>query len=578
MIKLLRGSGASIGVWIILGVLALAFGLTFGIPSDGITIGDSAFANAFGEDVRAEDWNYQRNAVQHVVPVPEDQRLAAKAYAREEIFESILERAVYLDVADELGLAADVHDAEMLTRDGSYIVMGESKDWLGDVPFNYDSLFKQRWVPGFSTNEKGYLDRQREEILARTVRDLLAATTVVPESEVRAAYDADVDQLSLRYVRFEAIDYATLVDPTPEEIDAHVQSERETLEKAFESQGPRFTKLPKQWRLRFLKASRPAALAEDADAQAKAAHAAAEAAAKAKIEDARRRLAAGEDFRRVARELSDDAPTAADGGEYGWVSLEGTGSGLEPAVDEAAKELEAGGVSGRIDGEEGYYMVQVVGLREGDVAMEDALRELAEEAVKRERGKALAKQAAEEALLAAKGGKTLAELFPPPGAAVDPSAESDDRPQMQTTGFFRRGGQVPGIGVSPELTKAAWDADPKAEFIDRVFEVPTGFVVAGIDERKQPSDEDYAAQRPKFAAQLALAKSRRVTAHFAKRRCTDAIGQGRLKGDDAQIGRLLTYDFQGDEPAPERVPYRMCDHVGNQGGLLRLQMNLGSAF
>lgn len=575
MIKLLRSGGASIGVWIILGVLALAFGLTFGVPSDSISLGSSAYATAFGDEIRNEDWAYQQSAVQQVARLPEDQRFAAQIGVREEIFESILERKVLADVADEVGLAASTRDAELLTVGGNMIVLGQTIDWLGDLPFNYENLFKQNWVPRFRTNEKGYLERQRQEILARNVRDLIATTIVVPEDEVRKAYEADVDRLSLRYVRFEGLDFAALVDPTPAEIESYVAENEEALDAKFAGQGPRFTKLPKQSRLRFLKVNRPAKPADDADAEAKAAFADADKKALDKIAEAQKRLAAGEDFRRVARELSDDAPTARGGGDYGWVSLEGTGSGLEPVVDEAAQALEPGKVSARIDGQEGYYLVQVVGTREGDVPKQEAFAELAEEAVKRERGNALAKQAAEEALLNVKGGKTLAELFPPEGAA-DPLADGDDpsRPKMQITGPFKRGDQVPGLGLNPELTNAAWSADAKAEVLEQVFEVPTGFVVAGIESRSEPSDSEYAERRAELATGLAQQRALKVTAHFAKRRCTDALGKGEIKGNDALIGRLMTYDIEGDEPMPDRIPYRMCDRVGNGGGMLRLPVSL----
>ena len=571
MLKFLRTGGASLGVWIILGILAVAFGLSFGLPSDSISVsgGSGTYAKVYGDDIRDGDFQYQAAVASTIFRVPEDPRQQMIMRARESIFDGILEREIMADAGREMGLETDAHDAELLTRDGTMIAYGFSIDWLGTTPFNYQNLFKGSWLPRFGTTERAYLDFQKDEVLARTVRDVIAASTVVPESRLREVYEAQAERIDLRYVRFDGLAFSELVDPSDEEIADYVQAHSEELDQKRTSQGERFTKLPAQVRLRFLKANRPAALPEGAVAAAEAEWKKQDAAAKARVADAQRRIAAGEDFRRVARELSQDESTARGGGDYGWVSLEGTGSGLEPAVDEAAKALDVGGVSPLVVGEEGYYLVQIAGKREGDVSAEDAMRELAEEAVKRERGKVLAKQAAQEALLNLKGGKTMAELFPPAGA------QGPGVTAMETTGPFPRGPQIPGLGIAPELSNAAWAADAKTEALEQVFELPTGYVIAGIESRKEASDEEFAEQREMIADALTREKALRVTAHFAKRRCTDAVGQGELVGNDAQIKRLMTYDADAQAEFPDLRPYTLCDLVGNRGGVFNATRGLG---
>ena len=154
--------------------------------------------------------------------------------------------------------------------------------------------------------------------------------------------------------------------------------------------------------------------------------------------------------------------TAARGGDYGWASVEGTGTGLDPMIDQTAATLKAGEVSGVVESEEGLYLVRVDGVREGDVPQEEALRELAEEAVVRERGKALAKQAAMEALQALKDGKKLTELFKSPevAAGIDAlpvegelgelggaaSGGAASGPEIRVTGLFAKERPIPGLG------------------------------------------------------------------------------------------------------------------------------------
>jgi len=70
---------------------------------------------------------------------------------------------------------------------------------------------------------------------------------------------------------------------------------------------------------------------------------------------ARQRLAAGEDFVELSREVS-RAPNAADGGELGFFD-EGS---LTPEIDEVIFSLESGSFSDPVQGPSGYHVFQVL--------------------------------------------------------------------------------------------------------------------------------------------------------------------------------------------------------------------------
>jgi peptidyl-prolyl cis-trans isomerase C len=70
---------------------------------------------------------------------------------------------------------------------------------------------------------------------------------------------------------------------------------------------------------------------------------------------ARQRLAAGEDFVEVSREVS-RAPNAADGGELGFFDQ----GSLTPEIDEVVFSLEAGAFSDPVQGPSGYHVFQVL--------------------------------------------------------------------------------------------------------------------------------------------------------------------------------------------------------------------------
>jgi peptidyl-prolyl cis-trans isomerase D len=358
-----------------------------------------------------------------------------------------------------------------------------------------------------------------------------------------------------------------------------VESNESVLEQQYESQGTRFTKLPKQVRLRFIEVRKPEEGSGEKDANE----------ARRRASKARARVRAGEDFRQVAREVSEETVSARRGGDYGWVSIEGTGSGLDAVVDEAVETLEDGAVSEVLEGTESFFIVRVEGRREGDVDKAEAFRELAAEAVQAERGKALAKQAAEEALLAVQEGKRLTDLFQTPDAldATDPAIEdmaSSDHPDklvpiahagkplIQITGPFPRHAQVPGLGQNPELVEAAWAADPTEELMPKVFEITTGWVLAGVESKETATDEAYAEARKELYASMMERKAGKMTARWAARRCLEAKGRGEIVGNQKKITRLMTYETKlaVDEKGQRQLrPYAVCDRVGNRGGLLR---------
>lgn len=582
-----RSTVKTVGAWLLLGMLAAAFGLSFGLPSDAITCGVQPLAKTYGKNVLDEDFQYQYRAIALTNKLPDDPKFQEMMGLREEVLDAVLERRVLVELARRMGLTLVEDDAADLTADGHFITLGRTYPWLGGQAFNY-AYFKDRWVPQFMVSESRYLEYQREELLARTVRDVLASVVVVSEAEARAAYDERQNQLSLRYARFETGRFSDLVDPSRADLDEYVAGHRDELVKQYEAQGTRFTKLPKQVRLRYLQIVKPQPPPVDADKAARTIYDAAVAAARGRAEAALKRLTDGEDFRAVARATSDDKSTARRGGDYGWVSIEGTGSGLDPAVDEAAHNLAAGQHSPLVESEEAFYLVKVEGVREGDVPQEEALVELAEEALMQERGKALAKQAAAEALQSLKDGQAMAQLFRTPDAlgapgidALEPIGEAappappagDNRPELRVTGLFSKERPIPGLGVNPDLTRAAWAADPKAEYIDQIFETQDGFVLASVERKETATDEGFAAARAELYRELEDAKAGRVTARLAYHTCMTDKARGDVVAYEPRIRRLMTYDTkEAFDDQGNRIlrPYVVCDRVGNRGGMIGL--------
>jgi hypothetical protein len=600
MLDFLRRSATSVFAWIILGVLALVFGLSFGLPSENLTLGPEKIVKVHGESIGDEDFRYELNLAARLGLVPKEPERRELMGVHEEVLDGIVERIVMSKAAEDMGLQATQKQAEDEVLKGHFIVFGFTLDFLGpDQPFNYD-LFKNSWLAGLRVPEPHYLEYQRQEVLARTLRDVIESSVVVSEAELRKAYDDTANTISLRYARYESSAFADLVDPTPDEIEAYVKAHEADLKAQLATQGSRFTKLAKQHRLWLVEIPRP--LPEvGPDGEPIVPSEESVAAARATAEAARARLDAGEDFRAVAREVSKHQ-SARRGGDYGWVG-EGQ-SGLDAIVDETAAKLEAGETSALLEGESAWWIVRITGRREGDVPEADALAELAEDAVRTQKGKELARQAANEDKDLVLAGTPTSEVFDTSGAlgidvAPGEDAPIEDRPlegeaagkrgrpkvALTETGPFGRGQPIPRLGPAPEVVEAAWNAEEPAdgeapELLDEVFELGDGFVLVGRVSKEQSTDEGFAEARVELYDQLAQRKANTASARFAVRQCLEAKAKGDIKVSEEKVKRLMTYDTKedGSPEAPEAPaelglkPYSVCDRVGNRGGVMTARL------
>lgn len=96
----------------------------------------------------------------------------------------------------------------------------------------------------------------------------------------------------------------------------------------------------------------------------------AKAATKARAEAAAKRLAAGEDFAKLAAEVSDD-PSKARGGEVGWVRR----GMLLPELEGPVFELKPGGVSKVLESQYGFHIFRVADRRPAGVYSFDEVRD-----------------------------------------------------------------------------------------------------------------------------------------------------------------------------------------------------------
>jgi parvulin-like peptidyl-prolyl isomerase len=83
-----------------------------------------------------------------------------------------------------------------------------------------------------------------------------------------------------------------------------------------------------------------------------------------KIQEIRRRVLAGEDFGKLAHDMSDDSALRQKDGDVGWVDK---GAYRLDAVEKAACALQPGEVSDIIDTDGSFYLVKLLALKRGQV-------------------------------------------------------------------------------------------------------------------------------------------------------------------------------------------------------------------
>lgn len=588
MLEFIRRRSTSFLSWLILIGIAVIFGLQFGMPSDSLSMAPGSLAEVHGEEIRNEDFGFQIGLASRfgLVPKPELRELVG---VNEEIIDGIVERMLLAYEARKMGLATTTTQAEDVVLEGHVLLFGHRVEWLSpDEKFNYE-IFTKNWLGPLRVAEPTYLEEQSEELLAQTLRDLVSASVVVPEPELRREYEANANSLSLRYARYELTAFAELVDPTPDQLDAYVAEHGDELEQRYTSQKSRFTELPKQARLQVVQVV-DTPTAREALTQARAG-----------LVDGSQRFGA------VARAQSMH-DTARRGGDYGWIDEQSSAaSDLPDAVRAAIPGLATEALSELVQADGSLWLLRVADRREGDVDKADALRELAEEGLRDQLGRELARRAAEEDQNAVVGGTPLGEVFSQPGAvgettlfagapieaipvegegagatpaASDPAAaRTRPKAELHSTGPLVKGQRIPNLGLVPELLDDAWAQDGDAELLEGIYEVPGALLLAGVESKQQASDEELAEQRAAIYQRLQRQQASRVLGTWANRRCFDAKGRGDIKVSEETVRRLTTYDTKDEDgetkveaEEPAKAPHVVCERVGGGGGFLTARL------
>lgn len=552
----------NIAAWIIVALICAALALGLSMPQIMPTKGGGGaqtLVSVHGHTINSGDWNYQFRLLANTLGGfnPKDEAQQKQVKAREAAIETLVERELAYQAARDAGLASVVEDAEELVKEGKIMSVGSTYIWRSpEEPFNYDS-FRRGFVPQFMVNERDYLEHQRRATLAGTFYDLVSATAVISEPELRAYYDSDAERMGLRTVSFDPSAYEAIVEPSDQDIEAYTAKHKEQLNKTYEEQKARYQGLSPQMDLSLI------AVAKGDDAKA----------AKTSIQGFLRTLKKKKhSFAHVARRYSTHFGTALKGGHYGYVDLktakESPGSvDLDSAVLAALVKMKPGQRSEVIEGEKEFFILSTGDKREGDLSQDEVVKELARKGLVAELSKKRAEKEAKALLTKLESGKSLASLLESDdGIKVTFGPAAEIKANTMTLPALPRGETPPMFGNHKDVIEKAWTLGKEGSFLPEVYELGNRFVVAEVQSLEKATDEGFAEKKEELRQQMLSQRAGALVYELLQKRCNAALGKGEVAPNGVQLRQLFSYGSGG---AQAEAGYKICDNVGSLGRNLR---------
>ena len=306
-----------------------------------------------------------------VFETPEMRRLA---------LDSLIRERVLATAADKLHLLpSDDRVRTLFRNDPQFAQLRDAEGFVNPAVLS-----------ALGMSSEAFARRLREDIAARQVLQGVTGSAAAPAAAASAALDAMYQQREIQVQRFDTKDYLAKVQPTDAEVEAFykdpanaaqfrapeeatieyvvldldvlkksVSVPEEELRKYYSENEKRFT-APEERRARhiLIKADKDAPRAERDKAKAKAEAVLAE----VKKDPSK--------FAEIAKKQSEDEGSAEKGGDLDFF---GRGAMVKPFED-ATFALKPGEVSGVVESDFGYHVIQLAAVRGGEKKSYDAVR------------------------------------------------------------------------------------------------------------------------------------------------------------------------------------------------------------
>jgi peptidyl-prolyl cis-trans isomerase D len=464
--------------------------------------------------------------------------------------EQLINEKVLVEEARRLGLATS--DDELRETILSFPAFQDSQGRFVGGPA-YESVLRANFYPSAEEFER----EMREQILADKLRRALTAGLYLADGDVERAYRQEVERASIRFVQLPAQGPQSppTVEVSPREAAAYLDAHRDRF------------RLPERRRVAYLLVDNaklrdrveipPADLEAyyrdhpeefTQEEQVRARHILLQVddrrtadRAQSEAAEIRRRIAGGEDFAVVAREVSEDPESAARGGDLGYF---GRGR-MTPEFEQAAFAASPGELVGPVSTPFGVHLLEVTDRRAGGLQPLDQARPRIQARLLAERvQEAGAAKAAEiAAQLRAQGEVTVDRLRA--AAGEDPATSFDQTPPLG------RDDAVPGIGRGGDFAAAAFALEPGK--VSDPVRVPRGNALLAVEEVLAPRDPQLAEVEAEVR-QAVEGEKRQQAAMDRLAAARADVAAGRVSFDQAAADLGLPIEESGEFGAGGSIP------------------------
>lgn len=397
-------------------------------------------------------------------------QLGADRFLDSQAFSALISNLVLSTAAADMGLH--------VTKDEIRRVVQESPGFIDEEGrFSPDAF--DRFAQYNYGSQRAFIQTFTRELLGQKLVQLLVGQTTVSDSELDLQIRYELEEVRLALVK---LDSTTLPEDQALEdadIEAYAAANEESLRATYAERAESLA-LPPRVRARHILALASADATEEEETEARS-----------RAEAALARIQGGEAFEEVAEDVSDDAVTAARGGDLGTFA-EGDN---DPALDAAAFGIEAGALSPVVRSAYGFHVIRVDEKLPAEEPNFEAHRlALAREAATATRAAEFADNQAAALAEAVEAGRSLEDAASELGLSLDRPPAVKRRPD----------GYVPGLGAAEELLTAAFTLEA-GQSSPTIFDVEGQRVLVQVLERTSPSSEsvnaDRAARRDRAEAQ-----------------------------------------------------------------------------
>jgi peptidyl-prolyl cis-trans isomerase D len=374
--------------------------------------------------------------------------------------------------------------------------------------------------------------------------DILEANVFVSDKEVEDAYREQVERARIRYIQLPRARFAQNAQVTEGEVKdwfaKHTQEYRlpEQREAAFLVVDPNAfaAKVPSDEKAqRAWYAEHREELTQPEQVHARhiivKAEKRTDAEAQKILEDVRARLAKGEDFGKLAREISEEPAAKTTGGDLGFFPR----GQMAPEFEQAAFGAQAGSLVGPVKSSFGWHLIEVMEKRPAGTRPFEEVKPVIAQRLAADRTAAMAEAKARELA------QRLAKDKPASADALKPLANDAEGVTFGETGPFARQEPVSGLGFAPAFSNAAFTLEKGA--VSEAIQTPRGWAVLYLKDVKAPRVPDLKDVEPRVRAAVERKKQQDLAMQQLRQARTGATldqiaaGLGLEIKESAEFGR-----------------------------------------